>query len=331
MVDKAKTEAADDEFQSDREIARVAWLYFVGGITQKEIAAELGMTRLRVNKIIGQVRTAGLVNIKVLTPLADCVELEERLKVRFQLREAVVVPSLVDPVEQQRTIGEAAGELLNSVIAGRDLGVGIGWGRTLSFATRRLQMRPNSQSWVVGLMGGVTRASLTNTFEVAMSVARALGLECHYLTAPIYCSSPESLAAILHNDEIADVLARTEIADVALIACGDLHERSPIPSLRVVKDNLDELERLGAVGEVLGYFLRADGEPVDHIINRSIMAISLEGLRKKPVSVLASGGLYKAPIIRATLLGGYVNHLVTDEAVARVLLDDAQRLRSPEA
>ncbi len=320
MLDRTKAEAGDDEFHSDREIARVAWLYFIGGMTQKEIAAELGTTRLRVNKMIGQIRTAGLVNIEVRTPLADCVELEERLKVRYGLKEAVVVPSLTDPIDQQRTIGEAAGELLNSVIAGRDLGVGIGWGRTLSFATRRLEIRSNPNSWVVGLMGGVTRASLTNTFEVAMSVAKALGLECHYLTAPIYCSSPESLEAILHNDEIADVLARTEIADVALVACGDLHERSPIPSLRVVKDNLDELERLGAVGEILGYFLRADGEPVDHPLNRSIMAISLEALREKPVSVLASGGLYKAPIIRATLLGGYVNHIVTDEAVARVLL-----------
>lgn len=322
MLDNTKPEPNDDEFQSDREAARVAWLYFVGGLTQKQIAEELGTTRLRVNKIIGQVRNAGLVKIEVKVPLADCVELEERLKVRYSLKEAVVVPSLVDPIDQQRTIGEAAGELLNSVIAGRDLGVGIGWGRTLSFATRRLEIMPNPNSWVVGLMGGVTRASLTNTFEVAMSVARALGLECHYLTAPIYCSSPESLEAILHNDEIADVLARTEIADVVLIACGDLHEHSPIPLLRVVKDNLDDLERLGAVGETLGYFLRADGKPVDHPLNRSVMAISLEALRQKPVSVLASGGLYKAAIIRATLVGRYANHLVTDEAVAHVLLAD---------
>lgn len=322
MLDKAKPDPVDEEFQSDREVARVAWLYFIGGLTQKQIAVELGTTRLRVNKIIGQVRNAGLVNIEIRTPLADCVELEERLKVKYGLKGAVVVPSLGDPIDQQRTIGEAAGELLNSVIAGREIGVGIGWGRTLSFATRRLEMRPNPNSWVVGLMGGVTRASLTNTFEVAMSVARALGLECHYLTAPIYCSSPESLEAILHNDEIADVLARTEIADVVLIACGDLHERSPIPSLRVVKDNLDDLERLGAVGETLGYFLRADGEPVDHPLNRSVMAISLEALRQKPLSVLASGSLYKAPIIRATLQGRYATHLVTDEAVARVLLAD---------
>ena len=322
MFDNAKIKPIDDEFHSNREIARVAWLYFVGGMTQKEIAAEFGTTRLRVNKIIGQVRASGLVNIEVRAPLADCVALEERLKAKFHLKEAVVVPALTDPIEQQRTIGEAAGELLNSVIAGRDLGVGIGWGRTLAFATRRLEVMPNTNSWVVGLMGGVTRASLTNTFEVAMSVAKALGLECHYLTGPIYCSSPESLQAILRNDEIADVLARTEIADVALIACGDLHDHSPIPSLRVVKDNLEELERLGAVGEILGYFLRADGEVVDHQINRSIMAISLDALRQTPVSVLASGGLYKAPIIRAALLGRYVNHLVTDEAVAQVLLNN---------
>ena len=36
--------------------------------------------------------------------------------------------------------------------------------------------------------------------------------------------------------------------------------------------------------------------------------------------ILISGGLYKAGIIRAILTAGYVNHLVTDEAVARKLL-----------
>lgn len=320
MPDRLPASSTEEGFQSEREQARIAWLYFIGGMTQKEIADDLGITRLKVNKIIGQVRTKGLVNIEVRLPLAGCVELEEALKRKWGLKEAVVVPAVIDPVEQKRTIGEAAGELLNAVIAGRDLGVGIGWGRTLSFATRRLETRPNPNSWVVGLMGGVTRASLTNTFEVAMSVAKSLGVECHYLTAPIYCSSPESREALLHNDEIADVLARTEIADAALLACGDLSDRSPIPALRIVKDNLDELNRLGTVGEMLGYFLRADGQPVDHFLNESIMAISLEALRLKPVSVLASGGTCKAPVIRAVLQGGFVNHLVTDESVGRLLL-----------
>ena len=38
-----------------------------------------------------------------------------------------------------------------------------------------------------------------------------------------------------------------------------------------------------------------------------------------PAAVLASGGVEKVPIIRAALVGGYVNHLITDERTAETL------------
>ncbi len=314
---------SDSDFGTLREQARVAWLYFTGGLTQKEIADQLGITRLKVNQIIGAVRADGSVRIDVDLPLIDCVQLEEALKEKFGLSDAVVVPTVGDLSEQQRTIGEAGGTMVNDLIGGRDLGIGIGWGHTLSFATRRLTAKASPNSWVVSLTGGFTRASGNNTFEIATSVARALNVECHYITAPIYCSSTESRETLLHNDEIADVLARTEIAEVALISCGDLSERSPIVSLRIVKDNIDDLLRLGAVGEILGCFLAADGRPVEHFLNDSIMAMSLEALKLKPISVLVAGGIHKAPVIYAALRGKYVNRLVTDELVARVLLERA--------
>jgi DNA-binding transcriptional regulator LsrR (DeoR family) len=45
------------------------------------------------------------------------------------------------------------------------------------------------------------------------------------------------------------------------------------------------------------------------------------GLKAIPTSILISGGLYKADIIRAIISAGYVNCLVTDEAVAKAVLN----------
>lgn len=312
--------AEPDPIDESLERARVAWLYFVGGLTQQEIAQRMEMTRLRVNRIIGQVRESGQVRIDVDLPLAECVALSERVKDRYGLAEVRVVPDLPDLVEQKRVIGEAAGALVGPLIAGRDLGIAIASGRTLSFAMRRLTDRPRPESWVVGLTGGVTRGSGTNTFEVATACARALGVECHYLTAPIYCASPEAREAILLNEELTDVLARTEIADVGIASCGPLSDDTSITQIRVVKDNLDEVLRLGAVGEFMGCFLDAAGRPVRHFLNDSIIALPPEKMRLKPVSVLVSGGIDKIQIIRAILRAGYVNRLVTNEGVARALL-----------
>lgn len=307
-------------FDEDLERARVAWLYFIGGQTQQEIAQRMNITRLKVNKIIGQVRESGSVQVNVSLPLTDCIELAEKVSGRYGLADAVVVPDLDDYLEQKRVIGEAAGSLASDLIEGRDMGVGIGSGRTLSFAVRSLRAKPKSESWVVGLTGGVTSGSATNTFEVATAFARALGVECHYLTAPIYCANPESRNALLLNDELTDVLARTEIADIGIVSCGALAQDTSLTQIRVVKDNLDAVLKNGAVGEFMGWFLDARGQAIDHFLNDSIIALPPDKLKLKPISVLVSGGIRKIPIIRAILRAGYVNRLVTNEGVARALL-----------
>lgn len=308
------------ELSDELERARVAWLYFVGGQTQQEIAERMNITRLKVNRIIGQLRGSGSVQVSVNLPLSDCVALSEKVSSRYGLIEAVVVPDLDDYLEQKRVVGEAAGIMASPLIHEHDMGVGIGSGRTLSFAVRALRARPSPESWVVGLTGGVTSGSATNTFEVATAFARHLGVECHYLTAPIYCANPESRNAVLLNEELTDVLARTEIADIGLVSCGSLTQETSLTQIRVVKDNLEAVLRLGAVGEFMGCFLDARGQPVDHFLNESIIALPPDKLKLKPVSVLVSGGLNKIPIIRAILRAGYVNRLVTNETVAHALL-----------
>ncbi len=309
------------ETENDHLRARIAWCYFVGGLTQQQIADRLRITRLRVNKIIGQIRAEGSVRVDLRLPLAECIDLEEKLKARFNLEDVNVTPSLPDYIEQQRTIGEAAGMMLDSLIQGYK-GIGVGWGRTLSFSVRRITAKQPAGSWVVGLMGGVTRGSGTNTFEVSTALAQALDVECHYLTAPIYCSSMESRAALLMHEELADVIRRAEEAQVALVSCGDLSARSPITPINIVREHLDELIELGGIGEILGCFLDKDGGVISHHVNESIIALPLVKLKNKPVSILASGGRNKVNIIRAILRGKYINRLVTDEDVARRLLSD---------
>ncbi|WP_246727728.1 sugar-binding transcriptional regulator [Chelativorans sp. Marseille-P2723] len=313
-------DAFPGDLDTEQLRARVAWLYFVGGMTQQEIANQLGITRLRVNKLIGQARAEGSVFIDIRLPLIECIELADSLKDRYGLEDAVVVPSVPDYLQQQRAIGEAAGLLLESLLPGRQ-GIGIGWGRTLSFSARRLGEKRLRTSWVVGLMGGVTHGSGVNTFEVSTALAQVLGAECHYLTAPIYCPSPESRNALLTH-ELDDVMRRAEEAEIALVSCGDLSDRSPVVPIKVVGESLEELKALGSVGEVLGCFMDEDGCIVSHPVNYCIMALPPAKLREKPVSILASGGMRKLKIIRAILRGRYVNRLVTDEAVARSLLAD---------
>jgi len=57
---------------------RAAWLYFMEGLTQAEIARRLGTTRLRINRILVDARRNGLVGITLNAELASCVSSSSR-------------------------------------------------------------------------------------------------------------------------------------------------------------------------------------------------------------------------------------------------------------
>ncbi len=179
-MERRRIGAAD----SDREIqeldttrARVAWYYFVAGLTQQEIAKKLNFARTRVNRIVGQLRADGAVRTEIKLSLIDCVELEDKLQKKYGLVSVRVVPHLDDEQDQQRAIGKAAGEVLDELLTD-GVGLGVGWGRTLAAALPSLTPRRFRNAWVATLMGGLTHGLGTTTFELATAFARTLGSEC---------------------------------------------------------------------------------------------------------------------------------------------------------
>ncbi len=311
---------AIENFDAQQIRARVAWFYFVGGMTQQEIADHLGMTRLRVNKILVQIRADGSVVVDIRLPMAKCVDLESRLMERFRLEHACVTPTLPDEAENQRAIGEAAGTVLDELLVD-GMGLGVGWGRTLTAGLKRITPRSLANSWVTSIMGGLTRGSGSSTFEVATGYAKAISAECWYLTAPLYFPSPESREALLGHHGIRETMHRANSVDVALVSCGDMSSRSQLIQTPTVSENLDTLLKAGAVGDLLGVFLDQGGLPIDHPLNERVLSLSPEKLKSVRHTVLASGGLNKVDMIRAILRAGYVKRIVTDEDCASALLE----------
>lgn len=309
--------------------ARVAWLYFEGGQTQQEIADQLGLTRLRVNKILGILRAEGAIVVNIRLPLANCVALEVRLKQVFGLDDVQVVPSFNGVSEQQRVIGHAAGAMLEPMLQDGQ-GIGVGWGKTLAATLQRLTPSAFPNSWVSSLMGGLTRGAEWGTFDVAIGYARLLQAECYHLVGPLYFPSAESRELLLKHQGIRETLIRASRVSVAVVSCGDLSDRSQLAKLPSVRENMAGLRGAGAVGDFMGTFLDAEGNPVRHPLNDCVLSLGIEEVRKIPISILASGGVYKAPIMYGILKAGYVRRLVTDEQCATALLQKAEGEGQPD-
>jgi DNA-binding transcriptional regulator LsrR (DeoR family) len=68
-------------------------------------------------------------------------------------------------------------------------------------------------------------------------------------------------------------------------------------------------------------FIARDGSIAKHSINRKVIGLGLEELKKAKTVVGIAFGLHKIDCILASLRGKYINMLITDESTARRILD----------
>lgn len=314
-----KTLQIDEE---ERFLVRVAWACEIEGATQAEAAERFGVTRLRVNRALAEARRRGIVRVSINSGFAACAEAEAALVARFGLREAHVAPAPADPEDVQTIVGTALGHHLARFLAEPRIRLfGMSWGNTLNLATRYMPPIDRPELEIVSVMGGLTRGSDLNSFEITTRLADLCNARHSYFTAPLYAGSAASRDILVRQDVFREVLDRIRGADALAMAAGDMSGRSLLLRDGLPSDvTAPDLLALGAVGDVLGYFLDAKGRPVDHPINGRVIGLDLEDLRAIPDVILAAGGLHKVAILRAVLDLGLVNTFVTDETTAAALL-----------
>jgi DNA-binding transcriptional regulator LsrR (DeoR family) len=305
---------------------RAAWLYFVAGLTQAQIGKTLGLNRIRVNRLLAEARERGMVQIRITGRLADCVALEERLKVRFGLTGAIVVPTPPDAALIPYVIGSAAGEFLNGAL--RDgMSVGVGWGRTLRLSLRSVERRPLRKLSVVSLIGGLTRGSAVNPHETASHLADLLDAQCYYIAAPALTDSQATRDLLGNQPMIKDVFARARKVDLAFVSVGELTPQSTIMQVQLItEEESRSLKKCGAAGDLCVHWLDEFGTIVDHPLNKRAVAISPNDLKSIPTVIVASGGADKVRALHGALHARLIGMVVTDEATAASVLALADKL-----
>jgi DNA-binding transcriptional regulator LsrR (DeoR family) len=290
-------------------------------LTQADIAQRLGMTRARVNRMLGESRETGLVRIRLNSRFESCVAIENDLRNRGLVRDAVVIPTPEDPEQLIPLLGMAGGDYLSALFAQHYRTIGVGWGATLRETLRHVEASTHPDLWVTSMMGGLTQGLELNTFEIARELAGRLGAQCRYLAAPIYAASSRSRETILEQEVFAEVIERWGRIELALLTLGDLTTRSLIVRHGLPRDvTVEDLKGKGAVGDVLGQFLDEHGRPIAHGINRRAIAMPLERLAGIPTVVLMAGGASKTRIIAAALSGRIGHVLISDEKTVAAAL-----------
>src|SRR5689334_14552782 len=113
--------------------ARAAWLSYVGGFTQEEIADRLSVSRIKANRLIALAQRRGIVRVFIEGAPESCVALEDWLTERYELRFCTVVPDLGHNDLPLAALGVAGARFLHDTIERGEVRlVGVGHGRTLA-------------------------------------------------------------------------------------------------------------------------------------------------------------------------------------------------------
>ncbi len=156
---------------SDLElITRVAWLHFMEGMTQREIARHLNISQPKVARLLDRAQKSGIVKISIESPLANCLTIEKKLQELFpSLEDSLVVPA--SPRQDLlETLGRAGAWYLERVLSDGDL-VGIAWGRTLKQVALSIKSAPVKNLKFVTLVGGLTASASLNPYTIGERLA----------------------------------------------------------------------------------------------------------------------------------------------------------------
>lgn len=309
-------------------MARAARLHYEFSLTHQETAAVLGVSRVKVTRLLKQAREAGIVRITVLTDVSPFAELEERLASVAGLREAIVVPAASGRDGSARSmLARGAASYLERVM--RDgLVVAVGLSRTIAEVPSWLgHPRPARASFVS--LAGALRAGgqgSGNPYQATDALAAAFGGTAEHLHAPVIVQSHEAARVLRADPAIARTLERAAAADVALVGVGGRDDRIEFnQGAQLRPDEWESLLAKGMVGDIGGRFFDAGGIEIEHDMNRRVTGLGLEKFRRIPVRLVAAGGPSKIEALAAGLRGGLITVLVTDVVTAQALIEGTQR------
>lgn len=309
-----------------RLMARVARMYFEEEMRQSDIAKRLGLSQATISRLFKRAKEEGIIRITVNVPAGVYSELEEQLIAQYDLRDAIVVDSVVEDEQLvKRDIGAAAAYYVESTLKPNEV-IGISsWSSTLLAmvdALHNVQRKPNVR--VVQVLGGVGNPSArVHAARLTSRFAEAVNGTATFLPAPGIVGSRQALDVLMADHYVQEAVALFDEVTVALVGIGSVR---PSPLLAdsgniFGEAELDQLRQAGAVGDILLRFFDADGRPIQSPLNKRVVSMRLPTLQRVDRAIGVAGGERKVPAIRGALQGRLVNVLITDCFTARRLVE----------
>lgn len=309
-----------------RLIARVARMYYLENRTQSAIARHLSLSQASVSRLLKRGHDEKIIHISIDVPRGTFPDLEDRLRRKFPLEEAIVADCAEDSEESiLASIGDAAAHFLESTLKDGEV-IGISsWSKTLLRMVDKIHpMKRMAASKVVQTLGGMGNPGVEiHATQLTTRLARLTQAEPILLSAPGVAASTAGRLVLVSDPYVRSAMEEFRNITLALLGIGAVQPSEMLARSGNIftHEELAALSRMGAVGDISLRFFNEAGQPVIAPLDERVIGMTIDEIKAIPRVVALAGGDRKIAAIRGVLLSGHVHTLITDRFTASKLVD----------
>jgi DNA-binding transcriptional regulator LsrR (DeoR family) len=305
-------------------VTKAANLYFIKKERQIAIANRLEISQSTVSRLVKEAIKENLVIFKLNSNVSDHINLEEELRDKYNLKDIYIVDHSNDETQLINNLGSYTAFYLQNTLKKDDL-VGIScWSQAL-LATANLMSRLDKslKADVVQILGGLGSSTFeSHAYQLTSKFAEIFNGKAYMLPAPGILDSKTGRDVLMKDSYIQKIFALFEKLTLVLVGIGQI-KQSKLLSESGNSFNLKELEVLKknkVVGDINLRFINESGKNIKTNLDKRIMGIDLDLLKKVPRRIAVAGGDQKHKAIKASIKGGFINTLITDSQTASYLI-----------
>jgi DNA-binding transcriptional regulator LsrR (DeoR family) len=299
----------------------VCEMFYVEGLSQKEISKILDISRPQISRIIAKAKENKLVSIKINFPNKEENEYENRIRDAYGIPEVHIYDiGVPDAPEGILKLAEAARDLFYILVKSNKK-VGIMTGKTVEAIAEAIEPSRNRNLEFIPLCGGFS-SSGTSWYanSVCQNFAKKTNGNYYLFNAPNYLCNSQTKQSLLNEKSIQEIMEKGQKCDVAFLGIGSLSADSTgVLAEGLCKEDLIELRNQGAIANICCSYINEAGMILkssieDRILGQPITA--LHNCRKIGIAL----GRSKVRAIKAVLKGKLIDVLITSLDTAKDII-----------
>lgn len=298
-MDRSKVSSRTADPARNRLLANVGRDYFLHGKSKVQIAEDYGISRFQVASFIQEALERGIVRISIHLPDDEA---DAALASALGIAQVVTVGTAGAAAGRDELARTVADAVVRTAAPGDT--IGVAWSRTLQVAVNHLPASCTNPH--VGMAGAIA------TDHDAEGPRLLAGLQARAvwpLWAPLVVPAAKALCS---SPEIRSTLERADALDVAVIAVGRWQEGTSTVWERVPSAVRRAARDAGAVAEISGRLLDAQGKAVVTPVEDMVVSASLDQIARAGHKIAVAYGADRADAVLSAVRAGLVDTLACD-------------------